>query len=165
MKVRLVLFKVFKRVSILLLLLLMFIQCEDVEAKSKPKYKTIVKTVTKKEYLGRFKITFYCPCYKCSGEHGGTTSTGKKAKEGRTIAVDKHVIPYGSKIKIGRKTYVAEDCGGAIKGKRIDIFLNSHNKCLKNGVKFKKVYIVKKIKKKYKIKIARGEYNKDYILC
>ena len=72
--------------------------------------------------LGQFVITFYWP-----GEdrYGALTSTGVKAIEGETIAVDPSIIPYGSKIKIGGKVYVAQDCGGAIKGNKIDVFVES----------------------------------------
>lgn len=143
--------KVIKKFLVLLLIVTLLIPSAPIEAKSV--YRTVTKTVSKKECLGKFKITFYCPCWSCSGVFGGITSTGKRAKQGRTIAVDKHVIPYGSKVIIGKKTYIAEDCGGGIKGKRIDIFLNSHSKCLKNGVKYKKIYVLKKVKKKVKVKV------------
>ena len=44
------------------------------------------------------------------------TATGTKATEGRTIAVDPSVIPYGSEVAVfyddGRICYyIAEDCG------------------------------------------------------
>ncbi|MEI3219112.1 MAG: 3D domain-containing protein [Lachnoclostridium sp.] len=42
---------------------------------------------------------------------------------GRTIAVDASVIPYGSVVVINGHAYVAEDCGGAIKGNKIDIYV------------------------------------------
>lgn len=52
------------------------------------------------------------------------TSTGATAKEGRTIAVDPSIIPYGSEIMIDGKTYIAEDTGSALIGKKtIDIFV------------------------------------------
>ena len=77
-------------------------------------------------YLGEFKVTAYCPCEDCSDEWGYKTSTGAKATEGRTIAVDPRVIPYGSEIVIDGHTYKAEDCGGLIKGNKVDIFFDSH---------------------------------------
>ena len=51
------------------------------------------------------------------------TSTGVIAKEGRTIAVDPTVIPYGTKVIVNNHEYIAEDCGSAVKGKVIDIFV------------------------------------------
>ena len=99
------------------------------------------QAATKKVYLGKYTLTAYCPCKKCSGSNGKKT-----AKQGRTIAVDKKKIKLGTKIRINGKTYTAEDTGGAIKGKRIDVYFNSHKKALKFGKKTKvKVYkIVKK---------------------
>ena len=97
------------------------------------------------KYLGEFKLTAYCPCRKCCGKWAnGITSTGVTAKAGRTIAVDPKVIPYGTKVVINGKVYVAEDCGGAIKGNRIDVYFNSHSEALNFGVKKNvKIYIVK----------------------
>ena len=122
----------------------------NTESQAAKKYKYVWKTVTTKKYLGKYKITHYCPCRRCGG---GLTATGTKPKAGRTIAVDPKDIPYGSKVKIGKKTYTAEDCGGAIKGKKIDIFCKTHSEALKKGIKYKKVYIIKKKKKKVKVKI------------
>ena len=53
------------------------------------------------------------------------------------IAVDPSVIPYGSIVYIKEfdKYFVAEDCGGGIKGKRIDIFMNSQRECNNWGVR------------------------------
>lgn len=60
---------------------------------------------------------------------------------GRTIAVDPRVIPLGSKIRLGDRVYTAEDTGGAIKGKRIDLFVSSHSETMKFGKKLIEVYI------------------------
>lgn len=90
--------------------------------------------------LGNFRLTAYCPCYDCSGQWGNKTSTGVIAKEGRTIAVDPKIIPYGTQIVINGHTYTAEDCGGDIKGKRADIFFNSHADADNFGVQYADVY-------------------------
>ena len=53
------------------------------------------------------------------------TSTGKGIREG-IIAVDPKVIPYGTVVEIKDMGYfIAEDCGGKIKGNRIDIYFDS----------------------------------------
>lgn len=96
-----------------------------------------------REYLGEFKITAYCACEKCCGKSAdGITATGTIATEGRTIAVDPKVIPYGSIVEIDGIDYIAEDCGGAIKENRIDIFFESHQVALEWGVQYHDVYMV-----------------------
>lgn len=90
-----------------------------------------------------YELTAYCPCAKCCGNTRGITSTGTKATAGRTIAVDPRKIPYGSKVVINGHVYVAEDCGGAIRGNRIDIFFNSHKEALAFGRRYEKVAIIK----------------------
>lgn len=95
------------------------------------------------ESLGEFVITHYCACEKCTVDGDGITATGTKAASGRTIAVDPEVIPYGTTVIINGRTYIAEDCGGAIKGNRIDIFMDSHEEALKAGVRTAEVYLQK----------------------
>ena len=81
--------------------------------------KTLVeREINMWKYIGEFKITFYW-----LAENGRSTSTGAIATEGRTIAVDPSVIPYGTEVLINGHVYIAEDCGGAVKGNVIDIFV------------------------------------------
>lgn len=89
--------------------------------------------------LGEFVITHYCACEKCT-DGDGITAIGTKATEGRTIAVDPEVIPYGTMVVIDGHTYIAEDCGGAIKGRKIDIYMDSHRDALAAGVKIAEVF-------------------------
>lgn len=89
--------------------------------------------------LGTFTATAYSADYECCGKTPddplyGITATGTVATEGRTIAVDPSVIPYGTTVYIGGQAYVAEDCGGAIKGNKVDIFFNSYEDALSFGV-------------------------------
>ena len=74
---------------------------------------------------------------------GGKTATGTVPKWG-TIAVDPKVIPYGTKVYIPQfnKTFIAEDCGGAIKGNKIDIYMNSKQECINWGRRTIDIYIV-----------------------
>ena len=91
--------------------------------------------------LGEFVITYYCSCGKCCGEYAdGLTASGTVPAEGRTIAADPNVLPMGSVVIIDGHTYTVEDVGGAIKGKRIDIFMNSHQEALKAGVRTAEVF-------------------------
>lgn len=76
----------------------------------------------------------------------GITYSGIKAKEGRTIAVDPAVIPLGSTVFIdGIGIRKAEDIGSAIRGSRIDVFMNDLNEAQEFGVKKNiKVYLLVK---------------------
>lgn len=94
--------------------------------------------------LGTFKITWYCPCRKCSGKWDHQTSSGAYATEGRTVAVDKKVIKEGTHLLINGHEYVAEDTGGGVIGNHVDIFNESHSVCLDNehGEQWWEVFII-----------------------
>lgn len=94
--------------------------------------------------IGDFKLTFYCPCIACNGNSDWLTSRGGTCTAGRTIAVDPSVIPYGSTVMIGGHVFTAEDCGGDIKGNRIDVFVPSHEECDRLGVVMSEVFLKQK---------------------
>ena len=99
------------------------------------------------EPLGLFELTAYCPCSRCCGKNDGITATGTVATEGRTVAVDPSVIPYGTTIEViypdgSRARYVAEDCGGAIKAQRLDVFFADHQTAREYGVRTAYVFLV-----------------------
>ncbi|HSQ34244.1 MAG TPA: 3D domain-containing protein, partial [Peptostreptococcaceae bacterium] len=75
---------------------------------------------------------------------GGTTSTGTQARWG-VIAVDPNVIPYGTRVYIPqlKQTFVAQDTGSAIKGNKIDIYMDSKSQAISWGVKTITLYILK----------------------
>lgn len=81
-----------------------------------------------------FRVSAYCPCVKCCGKSDGVTATGVKATANRTIAVDPKVIPYGTTIILNGQEYIAEDCGGAIKGNKLDIYFDTHEEAVAFGV-------------------------------
>ena len=99
------------------------------------------KTIQKQD-LGKFTVTAYCPCEICCGKNDGITASGKKATANNTIAADTSVLPLGSKVQIEGKVYTVEDTGGAIKGKRIDIFFNTHQEALNYGKRYVNVYLL-----------------------
>lgn len=102
----------------------------------------IIQTKSIKQNKGKFRITAYCACEKCCGKWavangGGITASGTRVKEGRTIAVYKSQIPFGTEVYIeGMGTYIAEDTGSAIKENCIDVYFDSHEEAWNFGVKY-----------------------------
>ena len=98
-------------------------------------------------FLGKFTLTAYCPGRCCCGKWAsGYTATGTLATEGRTIAVDPHVIPYGSRVLLifpngTQRTYIAEDCGGGVNGNHIDVFFDDHQAARVFGVQSAMAYL------------------------
>lgn len=94
--------------------------------------------------LGMFKITWYCPCRKCSGKWGYQTSSGARCTEGRTVAADPRVLKAGTRVEINGHEYVVEDTGGGVRGNHIDIFNESHSVCLDDahGEKYWEVFVI-----------------------
>lgn len=97
--------------------------------------------------LGKFRVTAYCPCEKCCGKWANTRpngivygASGAELKPNHSIAVDTDIIPYGKSVFIDGIEYVAHDCGGAIKGNCIDIYMDSHEAAVEFGVKNMMVY-------------------------
>ena len=88
-----------------------------------------------------FKVTAYCSCSKCCGKRTGRTASGTKATAGRTVAASSQ-FKFGTKLNINGKTYVVEDRGGAVKGNKIDVYMNSHAAALAWGVKYLPVEVV-----------------------
>ena len=77
------------------------------------------------------------------------------------IAVDPRVIPLGSRVMIkypGGKTQfaVAEDTGGAIKGRRIDVAMWTVKEAERFGIKPVKVYILETPSDKTRIRYEKG---------
>lgn len=88
-----------------------------------------------------YKITAYCSCAKCCGKSTGRTASGTQATAGRTVAAPAN-FAFGTKLNIGGQIYTVEDRGGAIKGNKIDIYVNSHSAALQWGVRYLPVSVV-----------------------
>ena len=91
--------------------------------------------------MGVYTVTAYCSCEKCCGEWANIRpdgvvygASGEELIADYSIATDVELIPYGETIWINDQEYIAHDCGGAIQGKRIDIYMSSHEKALEWGV-------------------------------
>ena len=103
---------------------------------------------------GTFTVTAYCSCKECCGTskanrpkiHGKRrilTASGMLAHQGITVAVDTNVIPMHSKILIqGVGIRIAQDRGGAIKGKKIDLYFNDHDEAIEFGKQSRKVWLL-----------------------
>lgn len=77
-----------------------------------------------------------------------TTATGTTVRVG-TVAVDPTIIPYGTRMFIvcndGSYIYglgTAEDCGGAIQGKRLDLYFPTNPECMAFGRRDCTVYFL-----------------------
>lgn len=90
-----------------------------------------------------FEATAYEPSEVSCGKWAkhGLTKTQTVPAKFRTIAVDPEVIPLGSIVMIsGLGVFVAEDTGSAIKGRKVDIFVDSVQQALEFGRKDVVVY-------------------------
>ena len=76
------------------------------------------------------------------------TATGTTVRIG-TVAVDPTLIPYGTRMFIvtddGQYVYgvsTAEDCGGGIKGDRIDLYYPTYEECMEFGRRPSTIYFL-----------------------
>lgn len=87
--------------------------------------------------------------YYNSGSNGNhITATGARTIRNEsgysTIAVDPRVIPLGTKVYVDGYGYaIASDTGGAIKGNKIDLFMDSRSEAYDWGVRYVTIYILK----------------------
>ena len=93
-------------------------------------------------------LDFQATAYYCEPNAWNTTYTGTEARVG-AIAVDPNFIPLGTKMYIvsadGEYVYgycVAEDTGGAIKGKIVDLYFNTYQECIQFGRRDVKIYVL-----------------------
>ena len=89
-------------------------------------------------YLGRFRLTAYCPCVQCCGKSDGITASGTTATAGRTVAMGG--VPLGTKLMINGTIYTVEDRGTSYG--HVDIFFNTHSAALQFGSTYADVYQV-----------------------
>jgi 3D (Asp-Asp-Asp) domain-containing protein len=88
------------------------------------------------------KESFTVKAYAYSG--GGTTASGRRARVG-LIAVDPRVIPLGTILYIeGYGVCIAADTGGAIKGRTVDLYMDTERECRSWGKRNVMCYILTK---------------------
>ena len=100
----------------------------------------VVAKGTAVEFNGKlYKRKMTVTAYSYTG--GGRTAMGTRARVGE-IAVDPRVIPLGTTVYIqGVGERRAEDTGGNIKGKTIDIYMNSKSACRRWGRRTVTIYL------------------------
>lgn len=109
-------------------------------------------TVSRDQAPERYKAvhdivaTAYAPGPHDNGKWGNLTHIGTTVRPG-IIAVDPQLIPLGTRVYIeygdGHGMYAtAEDTGGAIKGQRIDIAMNTVKEAYNFGIQKVKVYVL-----------------------
>ncbi|MCF6155781.1 MAG: hypothetical protein E3K36_11135 [Candidatus Brocadia sp.] len=107
-----------------------------------------LKAVLAEVYI--MTVRAYDNCKVCTGKTPrhkayGITKSGKVASRG-TVAVDPKMIALGTKLKIegfGNRVFRAEDVGKAVKGRRMEIWMESHKKALRFGKKRLRVFVMK----------------------
>lgn len=97
-------------------------------------------------FAGYYTVTAYCACAKCCGKDAdGITATGKPVRTGM-VAADWRHLPPGTRLRLSclpERDFVVEDKGGAIKGRRIDVYMATHHAALEFGIRRKtKVWIL-----------------------
>lgn len=118
---------------------------EVIEIQTQQETESEIEPQTELISLGTFTVTAYCSCEKCCGEWANKRpldengnpivygASGEQLIADYSIAVDLDLIPYGETIYINDMPYVAHDKGSAIQGKKIDIYMSSHQKALEWG--------------------------------
>ncbi|MCR5758687.1 MAG: ubiquitin-like domain-containing protein [Selenomonas sp.] len=85
------------------------------------------------------EATAYLPT---DGSATGTTAMGIPARRG-VVAVDPNVIPLGSQVYIpGYGVAVAADTGGAIRGQKVDLCMETYGECMNFGRRNIEVYVL-----------------------
>lgn len=114
----------------------------------------ITKEVVKYEKLSTDKVqsftadvSAYTAGYESCGKlpnHPayGITANGNKVRRG-IIAADTNILPFGTKVYIeDLGIFVVDDTGSAIKGNRIDIYMDNLDEAVKFGRQNKKLIIL-----------------------
>lgn len=93
------------------------------------------------EYCGVYRCSFYCSCVSCCGKSDGITASGSHVQEGRTVATGRE-FPFGTQLLINGHIYTVEDRG--VGNGKIDIYLDSHQECLNQGIQYHEVYVLRR---------------------
>jgi 3D (Asp-Asp-Asp) domain-containing protein len=93
--------------------------------------------------MGEYRVTGYAACVACCGKSDGITADGTYAPgfKGRLASAPKD-IPFGTKLWVeGVGLVEVHDRGGAIKGRRLELFFQTYNEARQWGVQKRQVWI------------------------
>lgn len=120
----------------------------DLQPEEEPEPEIESEPVLPANKLENVRITYYCAeqyPHICNAGYPYVTARGNAVVPYYTCAVDKNVIPLGSTVYVDYgdgvlHEYYADDVGGAIKGNRLDIAVETHSEALNCGIKYATVY-------------------------
>lgn len=116
------------------------IKRDEALAKWQERQKYLLKNLPQGKFTGNFSA--YTAAADECGKSDGITASGVKVKEKRTLACPPQ-YPFGVKIKIeGVGILVCEDRGGAIKGNRFDIYMETKKQAFAFGRKHLEAEVV-----------------------
>ena len=96
----------------------------------------------REEYYSEIKVevSFYCPCSYCCDSETHIMANGEQVYEGAIAAPEE--LPFGTQLEFDNSLWIVSDRGGYIQSYideygetiyRLDVFLWSHEECLKRG--------------------------------
>ncbi len=95
------------------------------------------------------EVTAYCACKICCGPKAqGITASGKRVSynNGLFVAADTSILPFGTKLQIpgyaGGRPVEVIDRGGAIKGRKLDVYYRTHGEARIWGRRWVEVLVV-----------------------
>ena len=90
--------------------------------------------------ISTFLVSAYCACILCTGHTHGITKSQHRVQVKHTIACPKAML--GKVVWLyGLGPRVCDDIGSAIQGRRIDLYMETHEEALDFGKKLMKVRI------------------------
>ncbi len=95
--------------------------------------------------MGEYRVTAYSACVACCGKSDGITADGTYAPgfKGVLVSAPKD-IPFGTRLWVeGVGLVEVHDRGGAIKGRRLELFFQKYNDAVQWGVQKRQVWVWK----------------------
>ena len=93
------------------------------------------------------RVSAYCACEKCCGKSSDkTTASGHKIEWGDTFVAADERYPFGTEMIVpgynNSEPVKVLDRGYSIRGNRLDVFFDSHQKAIQWGVKYLSVKVL-----------------------